>query len=85
MSNELHDAMVRIGVEALKKERDDLVNGINRIQLTAVKWAKAFGGDTKLAIIARELRDLIGSRAISPSSPEGLRLIEGPAREDDRG
>jgi len=65
-------------IKALKKERDDLVNGINRMQLTAVKWAKAFGGNTPLAIVAKGLRDLIGDRAIEPSSKEGRRMTANP-------
>lgn len=75
MGNESEAAMVRIAVEALKKERDDLVLGIDRIQLTAVKWARAFGGNTPLAIVADELRKLIGDRATDPSSEEGKRRI----------
>ena len=67
--------MARVATEALKQERDDLVRGIDRIQLTAVKWARAFGGNTQMAIIAGELRTLIGDRATDPSSEEGKRRI----------
>jgi len=75
MSDELIHKMAGIGIEALRHERDDLVRGIDRIQLTAVKWARAAGGNTPLAIIASELRGLIGDRATEPSSEEGQRRI----------
>ncbi len=59
ISNMLPLAMAKLDRDQCLAEIARLCTGIDQIQLTAVKWAVSFGGDTPMAIIASKLRELV--------------------------